>query len=314
MKLTQVIDRYIGDMNGTPTSAPLKPLGESHLYTLLRLKKDAIADKDAATLKKHDIIDFCKRRILTVCPATVNQDICYLAGILKYAPSAWEDCDGISDASIAAARPFLLKHNLIGKSAPRTRTPTADEIDRLMAHLTAEDKRSTIQMAQLFAFALVSTRRISEICRMQHGDIQWDNVDEAGDPAPMYMVRDLKHPTKKKGNNKTFPLLPELAEIIRRQPRLTTEPTERVFPFRSKSASQRYTRAKHLLGIKGLRFHDNRREAITRWLKVLPPHQVKSISGHETTHILERVYDASKPERLHAEVARVLRERERPAA
>ncbi len=121
------------------------------------------------------------------------------------------------------------------------------------------------------------------------------------------MVRDLKHPTKKQGNHKTFPLFAELAEIIRMMPRMNpADPTERVFKFKAKSASASYTKAKKDLGIKNLRFHDNRRRAITMWLKRLQsPHKVKLISGHETTQILERVYDATDPVTLHAELAKM---------
>lgn len=307
--VAQIIDRYSVDMNGTHEQIGLKPLGSSHMYSLNKIKRSFLGQKDAAKLTKHDIKDYCIERRKTVCPATVNQDICYLGGVLKYAPAAWEDCEDVSAAAIEAARPLLVKYGLIGKSAPRKRVPTGDEEARLLALLAEEDKTSCMKVAEVMAFALVSTRRLSEICRITHGDIDWDHKDAAGNPAPMYMVRDLKHPTKKIGNHKWFPLLDPLPEIIRRQPRMApSNPDERVFPFNHKSVGQRYTRAKKKLGIVNLRFHDNRREAITRWLKVgLSPHQVKLISGHETTHILERVYDASKPEGLHGDVADLMR-------
>lgn len=307
--VAQLIDRYIADMNGTREQAPLKPLGASHLYSLNMLKRSELGQLDATKLTKHDIKAHCIQRRKTVCPATVNQDICYLGGVLKYAPAAWEDCEDVSAAAIEAARPLLVKYALIGKSAPRKRVPTGDEEARLLELLFEEDKHSCMKVAEVMAFALVSTRRLSEICRIKHGDIDWNHIDSEGNPAPMYMVRDLKHPTKKSGNHKWFPLLDPLPEIIRRQPRMSPDnPEERVFPFNHKSVGQRYTRAKKKLGIENLRFHDNRREAITRWLKIgLSPHQVKLISGHETTHILERVYDASKPEGLHGSVADLMR-------
>lgn len=305
--IAQLIDRYVEDMNGTQGRRGLRPIGASQMYTYRRIQKDPIGAIEAAKLTKFHVKDYCRRRRASVSAATVNSDIGCLAVALKYAPSEWEDCDDVSDAAIAAARPSLVKHNLIGKSTPRKRVPSDDEIDRLLAFFTEQDKHSKIQMVEMMAFALCSTRRISEICRMTWGDIDWNHRDDAGNPAPMYMVRDLKHPTKKAGNNKTFPMLAPMPEIILRQPRKTDDPTERVFPFNAKSAGQRYTRAKHSLGITNLRFHDNRREAITRWLKLLPPHRVRLISGHETTHILERVYDASKPSSLHEEVARLMK-------
>lgn len=300
-----LIQRFI---DATRQQQTMKPLGESHLYLLRSLQNRAIAKKIAAKLRKQDIIEYCQMRRETVSPATVLHDISGLTGVLKYAGSAWDDCEDVSEAQIAAAKPFLAKHQIIGKSTPRKRRPTDEEIERLLALFEHQNKnaRTQVNMAQVVAFGLVSTRRIGEICRIRHGDIDWERKDDDGNATPMYMVRDLKHPTKKKGNDKWFPLFPELAEIIRRQPRLSPEdPNERVFPYYEKTCSARYTRAKHKLGIVDLHLHDNRREAITRWLKKLPPHKVKLISGHETTHILERVYDAQNPAELHQELAAI---------
>ena len=47
------------------------------------------------------------------------------------------------------------------------------------------------------------------------------------------------------------------------------------------SVGAKYTIFKRELGIEGLHFHDNRAEAITNWLKKLPPHKVRQfVSGH----------------------------------
>jgi integrase len=295
-----LIQRFIEE-----TKLPgMKPLGVTHLCALRAIQRRDIGKKRAADLKKQDVIAYCKKRRETIKASTVIQDVCYLSGVLKYAGAAWDDCEDVSDAAIAAARPFLMKNQLIGKSIPRTRRPTDEELERLLDLFAKQNKhpRTEIDMVQLTAFALVSTRRISEICRIEHGGIDWDRKDKDGHPTPMYCVRNLKHPTKKRGNDKWFPLFPELAEIIKRQPRLTSDPRERVFPFNEKSAGARYTLAKRALGIADLRFHDNRREAISRWLRRLPPHEVRLISGHENTLILERNYDARDPADLHKKV------------
>lgn len=115
----------------------------------------------------------------------------------------------------------------------------------------------------------------------------------------MYMIRDVKHPTLKSGNHKWFPLTHLAGEIIRTQEQVGAC----VFPFDPKSTSQAYAALKKRLGIVGLRFHDSRRLAITRWLaKLKSPHKVRRISGHETTVILERVYDATDPATLHQDI------------
>lgn len=302
--VAQLVERFIDEMNGINGQPGIKPLGPSHCYTLRRIERMPIGLKSVSELKKTDVMDMVKELRKTVVAATANQYVTFLRGVLKYAPSAWEDCEDVSDASIAAAKPMLIKYQLIGKSVPRKRVATDAELDALLGFYATPNKRGKqrqIRMADIIAFAVGSTRRMGEICRFRRSDIDWDRKDKEGNPTPMYMVRDMKHPTKKTGNHKWFPLFPELAEIINLQPVHPTD--DRVFPFNSHSASASYTNAKKRLGIQGLRFHDNRRLAITRWLARLKnPHKVKLISGHETTLILERVYDATDPATLHADL------------
>ena len=296
MKVKDLIDRFIAEM-GTEQHEGIKPLGVSHLYCLRRLQQAPIAQKEAHELTKHDIIDHVKaRRATGICAATAMHDLTFLRGVLQYAPSGWEDCDNISSASIIAALPMLTKHGLVGKSTPRTRRPTDDELHKLIEYLGAQDKHCKIQVVPCLMFALVSTRRRGEICRMQWGDVDFEKRS--------YMIRDMKHPTKKKGNHKTFPLFDDLAQIIKAQPRITSSPEERVFPYNAQSLGARYTLAKKALGIENLRFHDNRGEAISRYLqRGLKPHEVRLISGHENTVILERVYDRRDSEYLHDRLA-----------
>ena len=297
---------FMDAMNGTGGKRAIKPIGESHGYTLNRLLRAPIARKDARKLTEEDIIEHCEWRMAGgVCAATINQDVGYLHGALKYVRAAPGGCKEIKASVIVDVRPFLLKNGYIGKSTPRTRVPTDEELAQLLAEASKPPKKVTRNyihaLPDMIAFALVSSRRIGEICSITHSDVDWEHLDEAGKPAPMYTVRNMKHPTRK-DLCKTFPLFPELAEIIKRQPR--AEGQDRIFPFRKQSVSAKYTRLKKKLGIEGLHFHDNRREAITTWLKKFTPHQVRHyVSGHLNTVILERVYDATDPAGGHALVS-----------
>lgn len=297
--VSNLIDRFISDC----ARPNMKAIGVTHLSALRQLQRFPIASKLAATLRKQDVIEFCQMRIATVLPSTVQQDITYLSGVLKYAGAAWDDCEGVSDKAITDARKFLVKYQLIGKSKPRSRIATEEETERLLAYFADPIRvaHMKIPMLDLIAFARISSRRRGEICRLRWGDIDWERKDDAGNPTPMYMIRDVKHPTRKKGNNKSFPLFQALADIIKRQPRNSDSPEERVFPFDPDSVTAAFCRAKNELGIKNLRWHDMRREAITYWLaKLKDPHLVRFISGHENSIILERVYDATDPATLHA--------------
>lgn len=280
-----------------------KPVGESQAYSMRAIQRKPIGMKMVAKLDEDDFLLHCteRREQDKVCPATIMHDLSNMRVVFKYVRSARKSCRNFTAALLAleTVQPMLMKLNLIGKSTPRTRRPTDQEIAALLDYFSkpAEGRfERKIRMPEIIAFALASTRRLGEICRITHGDVDWAKGT--------YWVRDVKHPTKKTGNHKEFALFPELAEIIRRQPRIGTDPAERVFPFNAKSASAAYTLAKKRLGIEGLRFHDCRREAITRWMaKLGQPSKVRQISGHETSQILERVYDKPRPEALLAEMA-----------
>lgn len=293
--VSELIGRFMAEM-GTMEKPGVKPLGPSQYYSLRVIQRLPIGSKAASSLTKQDVIALARQLKehgigeghKPLNPATISQYICFLSGVLKYAGSAWDDCENLDDGAVAAAKPFLQKHRYISKSTPRKRRPTDEEIERLLAYYSTpvtKGKVRTIRMPDMIAFALASSRRISEICRITHGDVDYENK--------VYWVRDLKHPTKKKGNDKKFVLWPELAEIIRRQPRVNAEnPAERIFPFNAKSCSASYTLAKKRLGIIDLRFHDCRRDAISNWLKKMPPEDVRiAVSGHDNTRILETNYD-----------------------
>jgi integrase len=296
--ISWVIQWFIDEMNGTEGKRAVKPLGPSHYYTLRRFQSSPIGKIDARNLTEDDVIDHCKLRLEKVAAPTINQDVGYLNGALKYVKAARRDCKEIKAGVIKDVRPFLFKNGYIGKSDPRTRLPTDEEIAKLLERaakpLNRKNKTVIYAMPDILAFKLVSARRIGEVCRITHSDVEWDHKDDAGNPAPIYWVRDMKHPTKKKGNDSAFTLFPELAEIIRRQPR--KEGDDRIFPFNSKSVTAKFIRLKKDLGIEGLHLHDFRGEAITNWLKKLTPQKVrKFVSGHKTSAIFDRVYDRTDP-------------------
>lgn len=160
-----LIDRYIQDT----ASAEMKAIGPSKLYTLRVIQRSALGDKSATALKKNDVIDYCRELRRHLSASTVNQYLCFLGGVLEYAVSAWDDCENVAFASIEAARPFLVKHQIIGKSMPRTRVPTDEELEALLNYYATPNKRGKkrmIRMAELIAFALSSTRRLGEITRV----------------------------------------------------------------------------------------------------------------------------------------------------
>src|SRR3990167_5924389 len=101
VKLKDLIERFVDEMNGADGERPVKALGTSHLYCLRRLQRAPIAQKEASELKKSDIIEHVKaRRAEGISAATAQHDVTFLRGVLQYAPSAWDDCEDVSAAAI----------------------------------------------------------------------------------------------------------------------------------------------------------------------------------------------------------------------
>lgn len=219
-----------------------KKLGQSHRYALLNLAKSRLGQKPAS-LQPLDVVEHCQQRLdAGTSPATIQQDVVFLRGVLKTAREEWHL--EVSTDSIDEAKPLLERLQLVGKSQRRTRRPNRDDLSRLMAYFIEQDKSSKVKipMAEIMEFALWSGRRISEICSME-----WDRVDFEN---RRYRVDDTH----------SFPLLGPVWTIIQRQPRVA----KRIFPYYSKSASARYTLAKIELGIQDLRLNDLRLEAAMR--------------------------------------------------
>jgi len=289
MKLKEIIQRFLDERG----ASGYRPIGTSEKYNLKLIMRSEIGEKVAASLKVSDYIAHCRvRRAGGAGPATVYQDMVYIRVVLKYASVAWE-MDDVNLLSWERAKPLLEREQLIGKSRPRNRRPSEDELERLIEYFKDQDANAhtKIPMAVITEFSVLTARRISETCRIKWGDVDFERKT--------CWVRDLKNP-KGKGEHAEFPLLGRAWDILIAQPRKTNDPNERIFPYNSKSCSIRYTNAKKVLGIENLRLHDNRREAISRMFERgynVP--EVAQLSLHKAHSLLLRVYTSLKPEDLH---------------
>lgn len=140
---------------------------------------------------------------------------------------------------------------LFARSAQRDRRPTLEELDKLMEHRETRYP-SLIPMRLLIAFAIFSTRRQEEISRITCAD--YDEEHER------VLVRDMKNPGEKIGNDVWCDLTPEAIRVIGSMPKAAAE----IFPCEAKSVSSSFTKACALLDIEDLHFHDFRHEGISR--------------------------------------------------
>ena len=286
--IAYMIEQFIADRN----QPGARNLGLSHLYTLRTVQRAPIGAKLLNEIRPVDYLNHAKmRKAAGVTPQTIAHDIGYLSGAIKYGVEILEVPDAeLAYAAYRKAVPQLKKEQLIGKSMPRDRRPTQDELDRLLAYFAIAPKKprkNVIPMVPVVKFSYLAGRRISETCR-----ILWADVDMEKRTC---MVRDLKN-SKGKGFHDTFPLLGEAWDIVMAQPR----DNERIFAYDPKSCGAKYTLAKKALGIVGLRLHDNRREAFSRMFEAgFSVPEVQKVSLHRNAVILLKNYTALKPEDLH---------------
>lgn len=99
------------------------------------------------------------------------------------------------------------------------------------------------------------------------------------------MVRDIKNPGEKKGNDVLTTLTAEALQLIELQP----DAKDIIWPYNAQSVSASFTKACVILGIEDLHFHDLRHEGISRLFELgwnIP--RVASVSGHRSWTSLKR--------------------------
>jgi integrase len=228
-----------------------KDLGYSQGYTIQRLLRMPIAKKLASELTTQDVIDHCQlRRDAGTAASTIMQDVIYLRGVIVKARDTWSM--NVSTDPIDHVKPRLLEMGLTGRSTPRSRRPTREEIQRLLDYfvLRSKNPRTKIPMHIVMEFALWSARRVGEICTLR-----WEDLDERNKKCAV-IVTDSNGQERKH----YFPLLGRAWDIVQGQPR----DSDRVFPYKRESVIQNYVEAKKRLGIDDLRLSDLRREAAIR--------------------------------------------------
>lgn len=271
--LQAIIKRYIGELEA------VKPVGRTKKATLTAIGKRSIGQLTASQLDSQALINFARERISEdgISPATVLNDLVLLSGVFDVANPAW----GIklNPQEMDNAKAVCRKMGLIEKAKERTRIPTMDELEKLLTyfHDMARRRKWATPMVKIIVFAIFSTRRQEEIVK-----IRWADLNEA---EKTVLVRDVKHPTKKAGNDQESSLTPEALAIIQSMPRTH----DRIFPYTTDAISAAFTRACDWLGIKDLRFHDLRRAGVTRLFEMgwnIP--DVAQVSLHRSWDMLRR--------------------------
>lgn len=269
-KLADAIDKYV--------ASSTKEIGRTKSQVLRSIKSYAIAELDCATIKSEHIVSFASELLNGGRhPSTVGNYISHLAAIFAIARPAWGF--QLNQQAIKDAQAALARLGTTAKSRQRTRRPTLSELDQLLQHFVEVQTRrpKSNPMARIVAFAIFSTRRMEEITRLA-----WSDLDEANSRV---LVRDMKHPGQKVGNDTWVELPPEALAIIKSMPKIKPE----IFPYSTDAIGMAFTRACDFLEIDDLRFHDLRHEGVSRLFEMgrtIP--LAASVSGHRSWQSLQR--------------------------
>lgn len=271
LTLTHAINQYIKDS--------IKEMGKTKAQVLETIKTFDIAQKPCEDITSADLFEFAQELGKTRQPQTVANYMSHLGAVYAIARPAWGF--PLDEARMRDAIKVAGRMGVTSKSKPRNRRPTLEELDTLLMFFQERQKRrpNSAPMMKVIAFAIFSTRRQDEIMR-----IQWRDFDE---DHSRVLVRDMKNPGNKIGNDIWCDLPEQAVRIIKSMPRRGHE--ERIFPYNTDAISASFTRACQLLTINDLRFHDLRHDGVSRLFELgwNIPH-VAAVSGHRSWQSLKR--------------------------
>lgn len=273
--LTKPSDPLLKDVIDQYNQEKQKEHGKTKAQVLNTIKAAELGGMHCSQVTSQELVKFAQS--IAAQPSTRGNYMSHLASVFSVARPAWGyplDKQAIDDARVV-----LDKLGLIGRSKQRTRRPTLDELDKLLKYYTVMElkRKDAIQMTRIIPFAIFSTRRLEEITRIAGKDLDKANLE--------IVVRDMKNPGEKIGNDVTTTLTLEALQLIELQPKTQGI----IWPHNAESIGTSFARACLFLGIEDLHFHDLRHDGISRLFEIgwsIP--RVACVSGHRSWTSLKR--------------------------
>lgn len=271
----------------------LRPLGRSAVHNHHTIATEFAKVRLADLTAKHITDYVLRRKAEGVGPSTILSNLSPLSAAIHAAPYAHGIQADPTELDIAIKR--LKEAGAVGKSKEVIRLVDDDEETALLAEFGRRDlhHQTEINMSLVYKFAIALPRRAGELTRLRWADVDFKRKT--------VVVRDVKHPRRKLGNDQVVPLLGEAFTLLDQIPKLG----EFIFPYKTDSMTAAFERARNRIAdtgmpkIRDLRFHDLRHTGITRlfWagLKI---EEVAAVSGHTNWTQLRR-YTHIRPEDVH---------------
>jgi integrase len=254
--LAEILERYRREVTPTKRGAAdenlrLKAMA---LRPFARIRMAALTSSHLATCRDE--------RLKVVSGATVNREFNVLSHAIDTARREWDIYLPVNPCTLVRRPP---------QGRPRNRRLQGDEEQRLLAACrTARNP----WLVHFVALAIETGMRRGELLALQ-----WSNVD--------LEKRTGFLPITKNGESRRVPLSSRSIAVLRALPASTTG---RVFgELTVEALKQSFRRAVRRAGIAGLRLHDLRHEATSRFFeKGLNVMEVASVTGHKTLQMLKR--------------------------
>ena len=268
--LYDAIQKYIDEVS---------PSHKGQKSEVLRLKKYQtykITQKLLQKITREDIQSLIYDRLQHVTGDSVRRELQTLRSVFTYAKKYWKWCDTIPFEDLLYPK----------KSPPRDRRITDEEMTLVLKALyydkdmIATSNRHEVALA--FLLALETAMRQGELWK-----VKWVDINKEQRFITLYDT--------KNGTNRKVPLSTQALHIIDKLEQKNGEHAT-MLTLGQETAGQIFRRALQLAGIKNLRFHDTRHEALTRLARKLDVLDLARMVGHNDPRSLMIYYNATASE------------------
>ena len=245
-------------------------------YKLDVLSRSWLGDIKVINLTKRHLEQLSADRKLIVKDGTVKSELMLIKRVFKVAINKWNYGIPINAFN---GLDIPLPHK------PRTRRLLSNELSTLISYA---EKQKNKYISTIIQFAVESGMRRSEILKLT-----WNDVNLKTGIASLYDT--------KNGDDRHIPLTKNAIQLLSN----LTQSNEFVFPITANCLRLAWERCRNKSNIQGLRFHDLRHEAVSRFFEMgLSVPEVALISGHKDVRQLFR-YTHLKPENLIAKYSQI---------
>ena len=252
--LRTLLERY------RDTVTPRKRGANRELYKLRVLLRHPMVDLSLDRLTAAEMAAYRDQRLTIVKADTVRREMAILHHCLKLAAEEW----GIPMQSNPVDQ-----IKLPPPGCSRDRRASAGELERLIRACAGN---RTTWLPTVISLAVETGMRRSELLAMEWVDLNLG-------------ARTIRLTKTKNGHPRTVPLSSIAVRLLMDVPRTET----RVFPITANAFRLAWERVRRRAGVAGLRFHDLRHEAVSRFFeKGLTMPEVAAISGHRDPRMLMR--------------------------